>query len=51
MNVNTLRVGARGSKLSLTQSQWVADKLRLAHPGLTVQIIIIQTTGDKLRDV
>lgn len=47
----SLRIGARGSKLSLTQTEWVAAQLRAAHPDLHVELVIIQTTGDKLRDI
>lgn len=40
-------IGSRASKLALTQSRQVADALRSFHPGLTVEIIEIKTTGDK----
>ena len=43
---NPLILGTRGSKLALAQSNWVADALRAAHPGLDVQIQVIQTRGD-----
>ncbi len=39
-------LGTRGSKLALAQSTWVADALRAAHPGLGVQLQVIQTRGD-----
>ncbi len=41
-----LTLGTRGSKLALVQSNWVADALRQAHPGLGVDIQVIQTRGD-----
>ena len=41
-----LTLGTRGSKLALAQSTWVADALRAAHPGLDVDIQVIQTRGD-----
>ena len=44
---DTLVVGTRGSQLALTQSQWVVDRLRQAHPQLTIRMEIIRTTGDK----
>ena len=41
-----LILGTRGSKLALAQSNQVADSLRVAHPGLDIEIRIIQTRGD-----
>src|SRR5689334_5241507 len=46
-----LRIGTRGSLLARTQTEWVADRLRKANPGLRLEIEIIQTTGDLRRDV
>lgn len=39
-----LRLGARGSKLSRTQSAWVADRLR--SRGHSVEFVVIETAGD-----
>ena len=44
-----LRIGSRGSKLALWQSNWV--KARLEDAGHEVEIEIIHTTGDKITDV
>src|SRR5260221_7288882 len=44
-----LRIGSRGSKLALWQSNHIAALLRAQ--GHTVDIQIIQTTGDKITDV
>lgn len=44
-----IRIGARGSLLSLTQTEWVAEKIR--KTGLQVEIVIIKTTGDTILDV
>ena len=41
-----LVLGTRGSKLALAQSHGVADALRAAHPGLEIEVQIIQTRGD-----
>lgn len=41
-----LRIGTRGSKLALTQTNLVADALRAAHPDLDIEIIEILTSGD-----
>ena len=47
----TLILGTRGSLLAKTQSEWVAEQLRMAHPGLEIRLQIIQTTGDMNREV
>ena len=46
----TLRIGSRGSDLALVQSEWVRDQLIAAHPGLQVEIEVIETQGDKVLD-
>jgi len=46
----TIRIGSRGSRLALIQSEWVRDELLRLHPGLQVEIEVIQTKGDKLLD-
>jgi hydroxymethylbilane synthase len=47
---DTIRIGSRGSRLALIQSEWVRDELLRLHPGLRVEIEVIQTKGDKLLD-
>lgn len=49
-NPAVLRLGTRGSRLALTQTQHVAEVLRRAHPHLTIEPVVIQTTGDKILD-
>lgn len=44
-------IGSRGSVLALWQSNAVADMLRAQHPGLEVEITIVETKGDKILDV
>ena len=46
-----LVIATRGSKLALWQAHHVADRLREAHPGLTVDLLPIKTKGDKILDV
>ena len=46
----TIRLGTRGSPLALTQANLVADALAARHPGLTVEIVPIRTTGDRVQD-
>jgi len=42
-----LRVGTRGSRLSLRQTQVVLDALRDRVPGIELEPVIIQTAGDR----
>jgi hydroxymethylbilane synthase len=44
-----IRIGARGSRLARWQADWVADRLKAAHPGLVVEIVEIKTQGDRDR--
>jgi len=50
MTPHELRIGTRGSQLALYQANWVREKLLQAHPHLTVILIKIKTTGDKIQD-
>jgi hydroxymethylbilane synthase len=43
-------IGTRGSRLALWQTNHVADLLRAASPGLTVDIQTISTRGDRILD-
>jgi hydroxymethylbilane synthase len=42
-----LRLGTRQSALALAQAQWVTDHLQKSHPALTVERILITTSGDE----
>ena len=44
-----LRVGTRGSKLSLMQTETVLRDVKSAHPKLELQVKIIKTLGDRER--
>lgn len=46
----TLRLGTRRSALAWIQSSQVAASLRAAHPGLEVELVGIDTRGDKVLD-
>lgn len=46
----TLRIGTRGSALALWQARWVRGELQRLHPGLTIGLEIIKTTGDRILD-
>lgn len=41
-----LVIGSRGSRLALTQAEWVKAQLKLLTPNLAVTIEIIKTSGD-----
>ncbi|HET9510921.1 MAG TPA: hydroxymethylbilane synthase [Sphingomonas sp.] len=45
-----LKLGTRGSPLALTQAGLVQRALEAAHPGVSVQIVTIRTTGDRVQD-
>ncbi len=47
----TITIGTRGSKLALWQANWVKNAIGRNHPGLTVELTIIKTKGDKILDV
>ena len=44
-------IGTRGSKLALWQTNWVKSQIERAHQGLTVDLKIISTKGDRVQDV
>ncbi len=46
-----VRVATRGSAQARTQAEVVAAELRAAHPGLEVELVFVQTTGDQRQDV
>jgi hydroxymethylbilane synthase len=48
--LTTIRIGARGSRLSLRQVDLVANLLRAAHPGLSLEVVPITTKGDRVLD-
>ena len=47
---DTIRIATRKSPLAMWQAEHVADALRAAHPGLTVEIHGMSTQGDKILD-
>lgn len=46
-----LRAATRASRLALWQTNFVAARLRDAWPGLTVELVPIETRGDRVLDV
>ncbi len=45
-----LRIGTRGSRLALAQSEWVRERLEACHPEVRVELVRIKTRGDKILD-
>ena len=43
-------IGSRGSKLALSQAEWVRERLRQLHPLKQISIEIIKTSGDVMKD-
>ena len=48
--MNPLRIGTRGSPLALWQARYVADRLRPLASPRPVELIEIETSGDRIRD-
>jgi len=45
-----LRVGTRGSKLALVQTEWVVKALKERYRNLRVETVVIRTLGDIIAD-
>ena len=43
-----VRIGSRESRLAVIQSEMVMDYIRQNHPGMTVELLTMKTTGDKI---
>ena len=50
LHIERIRIGTRGSPLALWQAEWVQAAILREHPGLSVELIKIKTTGDKIQD-
>lgn len=49
--VKTLRIGTRGSRLSLRQTQIFVEALRRYEPGVAAEPVVIQSAGDRAAGV
>src|SRR5215475_4440388 len=49
--MSSLRLGTRGSALALWQANWTKSQLEKRWAGLTVELVPIKTSGDKILDV
>lgn len=48
--IQNIRIATRQSRLALWQTEYVADTLRRAHPGIEIEIIPMTTRGDEILD-
>ncbi len=48
--IKEIRIATRQSRLALWQTEYVADTLRRAHPGIDIEIIPMTTRGDQILD-
>jgi len=46
-----ITIATRGSMLALWQANHIKDSIEKAHPGTSVELLKIKTTGDKILDV
>ncbi len=46
MNLVKIVIGSRGSKLALTQTHWIRDRLLATNDNLEIDVLEIRTTGD-----
>ena len=46
-----LKIGTRGSNLALTQTNFVAEKIKKLMPEANIEICVIKTSGDIMQDV
>lgn len=49
--MRTIKVGSRRSKLAMTQTKWVINKLKELNPSYNFEIQEIVTKGDRILDV
>jgi len=45
-----LRIGTRGSRLALAQSEWIRERVEERAPDIRVELVRIKTKGDKILD-
>jgi hydroxymethylbilane synthase len=46
-----IKIGTRGSKLALTQANFVAEKIKKIMPETDIEISVIKTSGDIMQDI
>lgn len=45
-----LKIGTRGSKLALAQTEWIINVIKQKFPDLQIETVIIRTKGDVIAD-
>ena len=50
LDIEKIRIGTRGSPLALWQANWIKSKLVELWSTLEVELVVIQTSGDKIQD-
>lgn len=45
-----IRVGSRSSRLAIIQTRLIMAQIKKAHPELTLELVTMKTTGDKILD-
>jgi hydroxymethylbilane synthase len=48
--MNSIKIGTRGSKLALAQTAWVKKKLEEKYPEARIETILIKTSGDRFSE-
>jgi len=46
----TFKIATRGSPLALWQARWVQENILEQHPEISVELLILKTTGDRIQD-
>jgi hydroxymethylbilane synthase len=46
-----VRIATRGSALARWQAGYVAEQLRVDHPDLEVELVVVETSGDRRQDI
>src|SRR5690242_2122337 len=48
---SNLKLGTRRSLLAWAQSSWVAKEVERLNPGIHVELVGIETRGDRIQDI
>jgi hydroxymethylbilane synthase len=46
----TFKIATRGSPLALWQARWVQENIFEQHPEISVELLILKTSGDRIQD-